>query len=50
MAAAVADATAGLDMEVHIPQGVTLLIGAASAMVATGLPPTRMFIWFVGLI
>ena len=44
IAAAVAEATVGFAMEVHIPQGITLVIGAASAMLATGFPPTRIAI------
>lgn len=38
-AAAVAEATWGFAIDLHIPQGVTLLMGATSLMVSAGLPP-----------
>ena len=37
IAAAVADATVGLDMDWHMPKGMTLTMGAKSMMVALGL-------------
>jgi len=40
--AAVAAATAGFPIDVHIPHGATLAIGAASWIVAAGFPPIRM--------
>ncbi len=38
-AAAVAEATCGLAMEVHIPHGITFAMGAESWIVAAGAPP-----------
>lgn len=43
-AAAVAAATVGFAKDVHIPQLPTLLMGAQSAMLATGFPPIRIII------
>lgn len=40
-AAAVAEATVGFASEVHIPQGVTLVIGTTSRTVAAGFPFIR---------
>ena len=37
IAAAVADATVGLDMDWHMPKGMTLTMGVKSMMVALGL-------------
>jgi hypothetical protein len=41
--AAVAAATCGLAIELHIPHGSIFAIGAASCIVATGMPPNRTF-------
>jgi hypothetical protein len=38
MAAAVADATVGLDIDLHIPKGNILVIGIKSVMLAINLP------------
>lgn len=45
IAAAVADATAGFAIEVQLPQGPTLDIGAISIMVAKGFPPVVTVCW-----
>ena len=39
IAAAVADATDGLDIDIHIPNGAMLTIGLLSIIVAAGGPP-----------
>ena len=44
IAAAVAAATAGFAIDEHIPQLPTLLMGAQSAILATGFPPMRIVI------
>ena len=46
-AAAVAEATAGLAIEVHIPIGVIFVLAAQSLIVAAGLPSIRTLCWFV---
>lgn len=42
MAAAVAEATVGLDMEVHMPKGMMFFIGTLSMMVAAGILEVRV--------
>lgn len=46
-AAAVAEATAGLLIEVHIPIGVIFVLGSQSLIVAAGFPSIRTLCWFV---
>ena len=45
--AAVAAATAGLVIVVHITNGGMFVIGTASIIVATGFPSIRYFCWLV---
>lgn len=42
MAAAVAEATVGLDMEVHMPKGMMFFMGTLSMMVAAGILEVRV--------
>lgn len=48
-AAAVADATCGFAIEVHIPQLPIFIMGAVSAMVPAVCPPILTEVWLVAV-
>lgn len=50
MAAAVADATCGFAIDVHIPKGPRFTIPCESEIVPQGFPPARTLAWLVTLI
>ena len=49
-AAAVAAATVGLAMELHMPKGMILAMGFISRMLAAGIPPHSVLVFDVELL